>query len=278
MDTIRRRYTGILIKKMTTTAIFIAISIIATRFLSLYLFSKTSRIGLGTLPIILCSLINGPFFGALCGVAADFIGTVLFEPGPYLFVYSISAALQGIFPYLLNRFVLKQKYGKIATAGFITLVLELTLGLYLIFNDTFKFSGVVYELSLSTKLATFFIFNAIILLMFTSIYFISKKLVKYYQLYGNNDIFNTFAIITFNEIVIIVILGALWKQVCFDIAFPAGIVTSFIFFVPNVIVKGIVTLLLSNAISSIDGKYIVGNKKNNSVRSYLSRQASLHHN
>ncbi len=61
------------------------------------------RIGFGTLPIVLVSLMCGPIWGGLAGAGSDLIGAFAFPLGSYFFGYTISAALQGILPWVLLK-------------------------------------------------------------------------------------------------------------------------------------------------------------------------------
>lgn len=61
------------------------------------------RIGFGTLPIVLASLLCGPIWGGLAGAGSDLIGAFAFPLGSYFFGYTISAALQGILPWVLLK-------------------------------------------------------------------------------------------------------------------------------------------------------------------------------
>ena len=72
-------------KKILLLALFAAISIIFTRFLSFYLpiiAVNSVRISLGNIPIALAGLLLGPFAGAATGIVADVVGTTMFGVMP----------------------------------------------------------------------------------------------------------------------------------------------------------------------------------------------------
>ncbi len=116
-------------KKFTTKntlllALFAAISIILTRFLSFYLpivAVNTVRISLGNIPIVLAGLLLGPFAGAATGIVADVVGTTMFSAFGYFPGFTLSAALVGFIPGILKSYFKNlNKYSSILTIVFIT--------------------------------------------------------------------------------------------------------------------------------------------------------------
>ncbi len=116
-------------KKFTTRnilllALFAAISIILTRFLSFYLpivAVNTVRISLGNIPIVLAGLLLGPIAGAATGIVADVIGTTMFSAFGYFPGFTLSAALVGFLPGVLKiYFKNTDKYSNILAIVFIT--------------------------------------------------------------------------------------------------------------------------------------------------------------
>jgi Putative regulator of cell autolysis len=105
-------------------ALFAAISIIFTRFLSFYLpivAVNTVRISLGNIPIVLAGLLLGPFAGAATGIVADVVGTTMFSAFGYFPGFTLSAALVGFLPGILKlRFKNTDKYSNILIIVFIT--------------------------------------------------------------------------------------------------------------------------------------------------------------
>lgn len=82
-------------KVMVTTALLIALNITLARFASFQTLSV--RISFGFLPTSLCSMLFGPWVGALSAFAADFLGMLINSKGMAYFPgYGISEALYGI--------------------------------------------------------------------------------------------------------------------------------------------------------------------------------------
>ncbi len=95
-------------KHILLLALFAAISIIFTRFLSFYLpivAINTVRISLGNIPIALAGLLLGPFAGAATGIVADVVGTTMFSPYGYFPGFTLSAALVGFIPGILKFYI-----------------------------------------------------------------------------------------------------------------------------------------------------------------------------
>lgn len=116
-------------KKFTTKnilllALFAAISIILTRFLSFYLpivAVNTVRISLGNIPIVLAGLLLGPVAGAATGIVADVVGTTMFSAFGYFPGFTLSAALVGFLPGVLKLYFKNtDKYSHILAIVFIT--------------------------------------------------------------------------------------------------------------------------------------------------------------
>lgn len=95
-------------KNLLLLALFAAISIIFTRFLSFYLpiiAVNSVRISLGNIPIALAGLLMGPFAGAATGIVADVVGTTMFSPFGYFPGFTLSAALVGLIPGILRIYI-----------------------------------------------------------------------------------------------------------------------------------------------------------------------------
>jgi ECF transporter S component (folate family) len=103
------------IREIVFSGIFIALSVVLTRFASLRIpigGIEGIRIGFGTLPIVLSGILFGPGVGGLVGALADVIGFALSPMGPYLPHFTLTAALHGVIPGLFVstfRFLSREK-------------------------------------------------------------------------------------------------------------------------------------------------------------------------
>ena len=102
----RQTKEGMDTKTMTALAMFIALSIVLTRFLS-YAPEGPLRMSIGNMPIVLAGLLFGPVGGALVGFAADVIGASIqgFGINPLLIPTPI---LMGLIPGLMRPLLGKQ--------------------------------------------------------------------------------------------------------------------------------------------------------------------------
>lgn len=82
------------IKKITATAMLLALEIILSRFLSYSVWN--SKIGFGFVAVALCAALFGPAYALILGGLADFLGAVLFPIGPYFFGFTLTAMLTGL--------------------------------------------------------------------------------------------------------------------------------------------------------------------------------------
>lgn len=96
------------IRKMAYTGLFIAISVILTRFFAgniNILGIPALRLSFGEVPIMLSGILLGPVYGAACGALSDIIGYSI-NPvgGPYFPGFTLTAALTGLIPGLMAKY------------------------------------------------------------------------------------------------------------------------------------------------------------------------------
>lgn len=81
-------------KKIILTAVFLAMLIILSRFLSIK--TPILKISFAFVPTMLCAIWLGPKWTVLLNVLGDVIGATLFPTGPYFIGYTISTAIAGL--------------------------------------------------------------------------------------------------------------------------------------------------------------------------------------
>lgn len=82
-------------KQMVTVALLIALHIVVVRFLSIQ--TEFLRVSFGFIPSALCSMLFGPWIGAVSGFLADFLGMMVNSKGlAYFPGFGISEALYGL--------------------------------------------------------------------------------------------------------------------------------------------------------------------------------------
>ncbi len=97
------------VEDITKMGLFIAISVILSRFLSfkmVFMGIEGIRIGFGSFTIVLSGIMFGPLGGALVGALSDLVGYMLSPLGPYMPHFTLNAALVGFIPglFLYNRY------------------------------------------------------------------------------------------------------------------------------------------------------------------------------
>lgn len=95
-------------KVVTRAAILTAISIVLSRFLSIFI-SQTLKIGFSSIPLMLCGLMFGPLVGAMSGLAADLIGAMIFLGGQFHLGFTLSSILIAVIPALVKKYLIRDK-------------------------------------------------------------------------------------------------------------------------------------------------------------------------
>ncbi len=124
------------IKTLVTSALLVSMSVVIGQ-LSMIFANHTLRIGIARIPIVIASMLFGPFAGALAGFIQDIVGVMLigggFHPG-----FTLSAVLVGMIPGMVVWFT-RSKLGKKQTftwfnaavsTAFVFLFVNLTLDTY----------------------------------------------------------------------------------------------------------------------------------------------------
>lgn len=94
-------------KKLTIVALFISITIILTRFISID--TPFLRVSIGAVPIYLGSLLLGPIYGLIIGAVSDLLGYVIKTTGVYFIGFTINASIKGLIPGLFIKYYDKNR-------------------------------------------------------------------------------------------------------------------------------------------------------------------------
>lgn len=128
-------------KSITMMALFSAISIIATRFLSFMIplgGFPTLSIGFGGIPIMLSGILFGPISGAITGLVSDLAGFLINDRGGVYHVgFTINSVLTGFIPGIIVWMIKKGaiKNAVIAAINYILLFGATAIGVYYIFTN-----------------------------------------------------------------------------------------------------------------------------------------------
>ena len=170
-----------LLYKISYSALFIALGIILSRFISVpALFGLPFlKVSLANSVVMFSSFYLGPFFGFLVGTLVDTLGAVLFPTGPYNPLFTIAASLTGLMPYLCYVFLRKthieDKFPIVSTI--LIVLLNVLLWVFFIFNDQiYSESGrTSYELYPWLKITISVVSLVLSVVFFVALYLLNKK-------------------------------------------------------------------------------------------------------
>ncbi len=181
--------------KIAFSALFIALGIILSRFFSLpYLFGLPFlKISFSMSVIFFATFYLGPLYGTIVSFSVDFFGALLFpQGGPYDFLFSIPAIIQGFIPYyaykILEKIKVDRKYPIIL--GIILLLLDVFVLVFVLTHDTFSYTTTskVYEFTPTLKVVIPLVFFVLSIIFYIGIILFKRKyrdrkINKYYNLY-----------------------------------------------------------------------------------------------
>ena len=111
-----------------TIALFLALEIILTRFLSIS--TPILRLSFGFLPIAMLAIMYGPVWAGVAYALGDLIGAILFPIGPYFPGFTLTAGLSGLaFGLVLYKHPVTFKRSLIASM-IVVLCFDLVLNTY----------------------------------------------------------------------------------------------------------------------------------------------------
>lgn len=227
--------------KISFSALFIALGIILSRFLSIsYLFGLPFlKVGFTNSIVMFASFYLGPIYGFIVGTAVDVFGALLYPTGPFNPLYTIAASLTGLMPFLVYRFIsftkLENKFPFVLT--FILVALNVFVIAFMANNDViYSESGkTAYELYPWIKwslVSTFLVLS--IAFLFGTLYIKKKFKDRKFNKYYNSYIIASSVYVTY--FVFKIPVGSLVQSILLDYDFMiiitvrmlAGFLTSFV--------------------------------------------------
>ena len=242
----------VLVKRMSYSAILLALSVVLTRFASVPLFGWL-RLGFGSIPIVLSSLIVGPIWGCLVGAGADLLGSFLFPQGAYFFGYTIDAALQGVLPWV-TMFLLKGRR-KYQTGVAVTLAMLMTgmaAAFVLIFSQ-YRKNDIPTWLRICIPFF-FLIYFVAIFLLFVSIEK-SKRISSPAREDRKAGLIDIYMICMVNECIISIGILGIWNQMLYNIPYIYSSFTQMLIFSINGLIRTAIIFLVVNALLSADKSF-----------------------
>lgn len=222
------------IKKITLAALFMVLSLILSRA-SVYVpifGAPLMRFGLGTIPIVLGSLLLGPLYGAVIGGLADLIGALAFPVGPYFFGFTLDSMLLGVMPWLVLFIAKKIKHGSQLTASFVYLFVVSLLVAFLIKFNSVKIFDHVIVLNVYLKAALGVLYSLALLAIY---YFTHRKATE-----ENSSFRIVFNSVLVNEIFITALLAGLWKYLLYGVPYFVNVGISTLLLLINLPIKSLI--------------------------------------
>lgn len=237
--------------KITLSALFIAITIVASKFIPISnIFGLPFlRISLGPTILIFASILLGPVYGAATGLLSDLIGFIFDTTGyAYNPLFSLTYLLYGLVPALLVL-ILKKNKTSIPLVQIISfLFINIFITCFFSLNDTIApYGGKVYELDLSTKLIV--ILSSIGI---TALYFIVYVILyKKFKEKEKRILLNNISIINFVSLILIqLVIGVIIKKITYEV--------DIIVLIGSQIIVTTIELLISNYL--VTTLYVVSKK------------------
>lgn len=246
-----------LIQKITLSGLFLALTIIFTRILSIQNIPVIPfvRISLGPALIILSSLFLGPISGMIVGAGSDILGIVLF---PNSLGYSINPlitlvyGLLGLLPGLLYLLIVKIKSPQksFISIGITLFLLFVFVTIFLLMNNEIVLFNKSYYFELWQKILIIVLSFVLSIITMICLYFTNKFISK-----RNDGTINTYSIALIClicELFIMLILNSIVKTIFFEIDFIfiffAQAIVFFIDIPLNSLVVTYLMLLLSKVV------------------------------
>lgn len=167
--------------KMTMTALLMSLAVLLSRFLSVYLNIggvPLVEIGFQTVPVLVCSLVCGPFYGALCGGGVDLITALAFPVGPFFPGFTLDAALLGLLPGLMLRLTRRNRRREVLLALFVLLLSTVGMSFCLPFVEEVKIGEGHLVLPLLAKILVPTLYFLVGLLLVVLFAFVDRRIRK----------------------------------------------------------------------------------------------------
>lgn len=222
-----------IIRNITLSALMIGLGIIFERLIVINI-PPFIRVGIGSIPVILSSVLLGPLYGAFIGASVDVLGFFVFDITgfPYTPYVTISFILMGVLPYFLLKLSSFMRYKKMPfPISYILLaVIWSFLLIYVINNETVRISGTYYPIDIAMKvlipIISFIVFAGFSVFIYLSNRYFQKRIMFYPKCPSPHE--SAFVILVV-EIVVHMIWGSMWKSWFF------GLDTLMVLFIQSVI-------------------------------------------
>jgi len=211
-----------LIRNITLSALMIGLGLIFERLIVISI-PPMIRIGIGSIPVIISSVILGPIYGAFIGASVDVLGFFVFDTSgfPYTPFVTISFVLMGVLPYFLFKLTTWMRFKKKPfpiTYGVLGLIWAFIL-VYVLLNDTIKITSVTYAIDIYWKvlipIISFIVFAAFSVFVYLVNRYFQKKVLFYPKCPSPHEV--AFVVLVI-EIIVHMLWGSFWKGIFFNVS------------------------------------------------------------
>lgn len=246
-----------LIQRMCLTALLLAVQIIATRFIGVYV-TPYVRLSVGVAITIFSSILLGTISGAVIGGCGDILGIVLYNVSgvainPFITItYALMGATPGLFMMLFHKIKINKKSSLIIFNILLILIWIGVLIFTLITNEITIFNNKFVLNTVAKALIPIISFIIMIAISLFTIFFnrhFKKKCETYNDLPSPYEIA---FIVIFIQIVFTLLLNTWIKSafygVHFEVVFFPALLLSFIYIPGNTIIVSYLLLLANKTI------------------------------
>lgn len=167
------------IKKITLSAILIALSIVLDIIFKQITFTTTMGFPYYAIPVVIGSIVLGPLYGALIGASSDVISFFMFPQGTFSFWFIIAPTLWGLIP----GFFVKSK----ANIWWLAIVLLTTHIIATAFNTLAMYQIGLWQLALSSLSLRIMLLPVNVVIITFLVFNINKRLEPIYDIYLNSS-------------------------------------------------------------------------------------------
>lgn len=209
--------------KLVISAIFIMVTLIAKRFLTLAipLFGLESlKIGIEYIPLMIAGYLLSPSYAFVIGLCSDLIGLILVPTGFPFFGFTLTMILVSVIPSLVKEHMISFSMKQVEMMTTILIgILVIGASLYIWNLDTVSIEKTVYELTVFHK--SFLISTCLLLMILFMIFmYLLKKRINEEE----SKIFSTWIMcVILTEVVCTLCLTPLWLDMMYGIPFVVSL-------------------------------------------------------
>lgn len=246
-----------LVHRICLTALLLAIQIIATRFVGVYV-TPYVRLSIGVSVTIFSSLLLGPISGALIGGCGDILGIVLYNASgvainPFITItYALMGATPGLFDMLFKKIKVDEKRGLIIYNALLLLIWIGVLAFTITTKEITIFNNKLTLNIIAKILIPIITFIVMIAISIFTIFF-NRHFKKKCEIYNElSTPYEIAFIVVFIQIVFTLLINTWIKSafygVRFEVVFFPALLLSFIYIPGNTIVVSYLLLLANKTI------------------------------